>query len=148
MTYDTAVIGGGILGLAAARAIARRADASVVVLESEPELGFHQSGHNSGVIHSGLYYKPGSLKARTCAQGRDQLYAFCEEHEIAHDRCGKLVVATSTDANGRAAFTVSLPNQTGLIGAQIHTQWVLFDTAANNGGLITSNAASIKIGRQ
>ena len=97
MTYDTAVIGGGILGLATARAIGRRARAPVVVLEAEAELGFHQTGHNSGVIHSGLYYKPGSLKARTCVQGREAMYAFCERHGIPHERCGKLVVATSAD---------------------------------------------------
>lgn len=100
-TYDTAVIGGGILGLAAARSIGLRSDAPVVVLEAEPCLATHQTGHNSGVIHSGLYYKPGSLKAQTCARGREAMYAFCEKHEIAHERCGKLVVATSTEERPR-----------------------------------------------
>ena len=68
--FDTAVIGGGIVGLATARALARRGVADVVVLESEPTLGAHQTGHNSGVIHSGLYYKPGSMKAATCSPVR------------------------------------------------------------------------------
>jgi L-2-hydroxyglutarate oxidase len=68
---------------------------SVTVLEKEDRLAAHQSGHNSGVIHSGLYYKPGSLKARTCTSGREAMYDFCAEHGIAHERCGKIVVATS-----------------------------------------------------
>ncbi|NIQ83613.1 MAG: L-2-hydroxyglutarate oxidase [Acidobacteria bacterium] len=90
--FDSAVIGGGILGLATARAVG----GAVVVLEAEDTLAAHQTGHNSGVIHSGLYYKPGSLKADNCARGREAMYAFCEEHEIPNERCGKLVVATST----------------------------------------------------
>jgi L-2-hydroxyglutarate oxidase len=68
---------------------------SLAVLEAEDELAAHQTGHNSGVIHSGLYYRPGSLKARNCSEGRDAMYRFCEEHQIAHERCGKIVVATS-----------------------------------------------------
>ena len=95
-TFDTAVIGGGILGLATARALGSRSNGTVVVLEAEDALAVHQTGHNSGVIHSGLYYKPGSLKAENCRRGRDAMYAFCETHEIPHERCGKLVVATST----------------------------------------------------
>jgi L-2-hydroxyglutarate oxidase len=94
--FDTAVIGGGILGLATARALVARSNGAVVVLEAEDALAVHQTGHNSGVIHSGLYYKPGSLKAENCRRGRDAMYAFCETHEIPHERCGKLVVATST----------------------------------------------------
>lgn len=94
--FDIAVVGGGIVGLATARALladTRNPKRSVIVLEGEPELAGHQTGNNSGVIHSGLYYKPGSLKARTCTEGRRELYQFCEQHEIAHQRCGKLVVA-------------------------------------------------------
>jgi (S)-2-hydroxyglutarate dehydrogenase len=74
-------------------ALVRRGGARVVVLEAEPALAAHQTGHNSGVIHSGLYYKPGSLKARNCTEGRLALYQFCEEQQIPHERCGKLVVA-------------------------------------------------------
>jgi len=95
--YDVAIIGGGIVGLAAARAISETGKTRVIVLEAENRLAAHQTGHNSGVIHSGLYYKPGSLKARNCASGRDEMYRFCEENEIPHERCGKIVVATSDD---------------------------------------------------
>ena len=93
--YDVAVIGGGIVGLATAMALTQRhTTLSLIVIEAEEGLAKHQTGNNSGVIHSGLYYKPGSLKALNCVEGREALYAFCAEHNIAHDRCGKLVVAT------------------------------------------------------
>lgn len=92
--YDVVIIGGGIVGLAAARALLARGARRLVVLEAEAEVGAHQSGHNSGVIHSGLYYRPGSLKASNCAAGRDAMYRYCEEAGIPHRRCGKLVVAT------------------------------------------------------
>jgi (S)-2-hydroxyglutarate dehydrogenase len=90
---DVAVIGGGIVGLATAMALVDQTRASIVVLEAEDQLAAHQTGHNSGVIHSGLYYKPGSLKARNCVAGREALYRFCAGHGIAHERCGKVVVA-------------------------------------------------------
>jgi (S)-2-hydroxyglutarate dehydrogenase len=88
--YDIAVIGGGIVGTAAAMALPNH---HVIILEAEDELAEHQTGHNSGVIHSGLYYKPGSLKAINCTIGRELLYEFCQEHSINHERCGKLVTA-------------------------------------------------------
>jgi (S)-2-hydroxyglutarate dehydrogenase len=92
---DLAVIGGGIVGLAVARELARRHPrASLCVLEREQRLATHQTGHSSGVIHAGLYYRPGSLKARLCVDGARALYAYCEERGIAHERCGKLVLAT------------------------------------------------------
>ncbi len=94
MVHDVIVIGGGIVGVASAKAIAETSRASVLLLEKEPRLAAHQTGNNSGVIHSGLYYRAGSLKARNCVAGRQALYRFCEEHDIAHERCGKLVVAT------------------------------------------------------
>ncbi len=87
------MIGGGIVGLATARSLADKEVGSLVVLEAENELALHQTGRNSGVIHSGLYYRPGSDKARFCASGRDSLYRFCDDNEIAYRRCGKLVVA-------------------------------------------------------
>ncbi len=95
-SYDIAIIGAGIVGLAIALKLVENYRVSVVVLEAETEVAAHQTGHNSGVIHSGLYYKPGSLKAKNCVSGREAMYQFCEEHDIAHDRCGKIVVATST----------------------------------------------------
>jgi 2-hydroxyglutarate dehydrogenase len=92
---DLVVVGGGILGLAVARELlARRPGASLCVLEREPELGAHQTSHSSGVIHAGIYYEPGSLKARLCVQGARDLYAYCEERGIETDRNGKLIVAT------------------------------------------------------
>jgi L-2-hydroxyglutarate oxidase len=93
-TYDVVVIGGGIVGMATARELTARNRLSLAVLEAEDHLAAHQSGHNSGVIHSGLYYKPGSLKARNCVEGREAMYRFCAEHGIPHERCGKVVVAT------------------------------------------------------
>jgi 2-hydroxyglutarate dehydrogenase len=91
---DVAVVGGGIVGLATARELQRRAaGARVVVLEREGELGRHQTGSSSGVAHAGIYYAPGSLKARLCVEGLKLLYAFCEEHGVAHERCGKVIVA-------------------------------------------------------
>jgi L-2-hydroxyglutarate oxidase len=90
---DVAIIGGGIVGLATAHALTCRG-LNVAVLEAEPTVAAHQTGHNSGVIHSGLYYKPGSLKAVNCAAGREAMYRFCAEHGLPHERCGKLVVAT------------------------------------------------------
>jgi L-2-hydroxyglutarate oxidase len=93
---DVAIIGGGIVGLATANALLdQKPSTRLVILEAEDRVGAHQTGHNSGVIHSGLYYKPGSLKAKYCVEGRDAMYRFCEEHGIAHERCGKIVVATS-----------------------------------------------------
>ena len=92
--WDVAIVGGGIVGAATGMALARRGGVRVVILEAEPTLAAHQTGHNSGVIHSGLYYKPGSLKARNSVEGREALYRFCEEHAVPHERCGKLVVAT------------------------------------------------------
>lgn len=89
---DVAVIGGGVTGLASALALATRG-ASVCILEKESRLGRATSTHNSGVIHAGLYYPTSSLKARLCVEGRDRLYAFCERHQVPHQRCGKLVVA-------------------------------------------------------
>lgn len=92
--FDYAVIGAGIVGLATATAIHQRhPQASIAVLEAEDRVGLHQSGHNSGVLHSGLYYTPGSLKARLCVEGRRRMVEFCEDNGIAHDVTGKLVVA-------------------------------------------------------
>jgi (S)-2-hydroxyglutarate dehydrogenase len=95
---DAVIIGGGIVGLATGLALlAARPGATAIVLEKEATLAAHQTGRNSGVIHAGLYYKPGSLKARACARGRALLERFCEEHGVRFERCGKIVVATSPE---------------------------------------------------
>jgi (S)-2-hydroxyglutarate dehydrogenase len=93
---DVAVVGGGILGTAVARALLdRRPGTRLCVLESEERIGRHQTGRSSGVIHAGIYYEPGSLKARLCVEGARSLYAYCEEREIPCERSGKLVLATT-----------------------------------------------------
>jgi L-2-hydroxyglutarate oxidase LhgO len=93
---DVAVIGGGVTGLASALALAERG-ASVCVLESAAKVGRATSTHNSGVIHAGIYYPTGSLKARLCVEGRDRLYKFCPKHNVPHARCGKFIVASTPE---------------------------------------------------
>ena len=95
MKVDCAVIGGGIVGLSVGMALLRRQPGlKLIVLDKEPQLAFHQSGRNSGVIHSGIYYKPGSLKARFAREGNRSMIDFCQEHGIPHEVCGKVIVAT------------------------------------------------------
>ena len=92
--YDVAVVGAGIIGLAVTREIlGRRPGASVVVLDREGDVARHQTGHNSGVIHGGIYYEPGSLKAKLCVEGASLMYEYAQQHAIPHERCGKLIVA-------------------------------------------------------
>jgi len=94
-TFDFAVVGGGIVGAATMYKLQLAfPEKTICLIEKENLLADHQTGHNSGVIHSGLYYKPGSLKAKNCVEGRRELVAFCQQHSIAHDVCGKVVVAT------------------------------------------------------
>ena len=96
MAFDIAVIGGGIVGAATFYKLQKKnPNLKIILIEKMDKLADHQTGHNSGVIHSGLYYKPGSLKARNCIQGRHELVAFAKEYGIAHDVCGKVVVATN-----------------------------------------------------
>jgi L-2-hydroxyglutarate oxidase len=93
--YDFAIIGGGIVGLSTAMALGKRyPNAKILVLEKESKWAFHQTGNNSGVIHSGIYYKPGSFKAKFCRDGSRSMVEFCQEHEIDYEVCGKVIVAT------------------------------------------------------
>ena len=99
---DLAVVGAGIVGLAVARELcSRHPDATVAVLEREPRIAAHQTGHSSGVIHAGIYYRPGSMKARLCVEGARELYGYCAEHGIEARRDGKVIVATSPEELGR-----------------------------------------------
>lgn len=142
---DAVVIGGGLVGCATALALARRGQ-GVVVLEAEDSLAQHQSGRNSGVIHSGLYYRPGSMKARFTVAGRKALYDYVETYDIPHRRCGKIVVATREDElprleelerRGRANGLEGLerldpegirkiePEVTGLRGLWVPETWIV-----------------------
>src|SRR5438128_900744 len=95
MLYDVTIVGGGILGLATGLALTARDPAlRLLLLEKEPRVGMHQTGHNSGVIHAGIYYRPGSLKARLSVQGVQSMMAFCDAHDIPYEKCGKVIVAT------------------------------------------------------
>lgn len=103
-SYDLAVVGAGIVGLAVAREfLRRRPGASVIVIDKQNSVGYHQTGHNSGVIHSGVYYKPGSLKARLCVEGARLMYEFCDANAVPYRRCGKLIVAVREDEMLRLA---------------------------------------------
>ncbi len=117
--YDIAIVGGGIVGLATAfRLLERHPGLSLAVLEKERELASHQTGRNSGVIHSGLYYRPGSLKARLCREGKAELERFCQERGIPFERCGKLVVATDPDELPRLTALKERGEANGLIGLE------------------------------
>jgi len=94
-SFDIIVIGGGIIGTATALSLQNDSKLNILLIETEKKLASHQTGNNSGVIHSGIYYKPGSLKAKNCTDGRELLYKFCEEQNIPNERCGKIVVATN-----------------------------------------------------
>ncbi len=88
------IIGAGIVGLATALKVLERKSLKLLILEKEQDVALHQTGNNSGVIHSGIYYKPDSLKALNCARGREELYRFCQENNLKVEQCGKLIVAT------------------------------------------------------
>ena len=95
-SIDIAIVGGGIVGLSTARTLAQRhTGLAITIFEKEADVAQHQTGHNSGVIHSGIYYRPGSQRARMAVQGSERMVAFCEEHGIPYDRCGKVIVATA-----------------------------------------------------
>ncbi|HEY9448504.1 MAG TPA: FAD-dependent oxidoreductase, partial [Gemmatimonadaceae bacterium] len=115
----TIVVGGGIIGLAAAyKLLLANPGSAVTVLEKERGVCRHQSGNNSGVLHAGLYYRPGSYKARLAVDGIRQMTAFCAEHSIPHEICGKLVVATSDEELPRLRMLLERGRQNGLAGLE------------------------------
>jgi L-2-hydroxyglutarate oxidase LhgO len=114
---DVTIVGGGIVGLATAyRLLEAKPGLKVLLLEKEPGLAAHQTGNNSGVLHSGLYYKPGSAKALCAVQGLQQMLAFCREHGVAHEQCGKIVVATNDEEVARLDTLWERGNANGLLG--------------------------------
>nr|XP_020020598.1 L-2-hydroxyglutarate dehydrogenase, mitochondrial-like [Castor canadensis] len=122
-SFDVAIVGGGIVGLASARALIRRHPAlSVVVLEKEKDLAVHQTGHNSGVIHSGIYYKPESLKAKLCVQGAALIYEYCNQKGIPYKQCGKLIVAVEQEEIPRLKALYERGLQNGVQGLRLIQQ--------------------------
>lgn len=120
MRYDITVIGAGIVGAAVAyRLRAVFPDARLLVVEKEAEAALHQTGRNSGVIHSGIYYKPGSLKARLCAEGREMLYEFAQQEGIPHERCGKLILAVEKEELPRLQALYERGQQNGIPGIRL-----------------------------
>ena len=117
MKYDVIVIGAGIVGLATAYQLKKKKPGlKILMIEKEKGVSMHQTGNNSGVIHSGIYYKPGSLKARNCMEGYKHLLSFCDEHAINYDICGKIIVATSAQELGRLENLQDRGRQNGLEG--------------------------------
>jgi L-2-hydroxyglutarate oxidase LhgO len=120
MSKKIAIVGGGIVGLATAyRLLVRFPSANILVLEKESGPGRHQTGHNSGVLHCGLYYKPGSVKARLAVQGIRKMVAFCVEHSVPHDVCGKIVVASRQDQVPRLQALLERGTANGLEGLRL-----------------------------
>jgi L-2-hydroxyglutarate oxidase len=118
--YSVVVIGGGVVGLGVALEITRRFPGRrLLVLEKEDRVARHQSGHNSGVIHSGVYYKPGSMKARLCVSGAAAMVEFCREHGIAYNVCGKVIVATQADEFSRLEELRQRGEANGLTGLRL-----------------------------
>ena len=125
------VIGGGIVGLATAYALQRHSTARIVVLEKEADVAAHQTGHNSGVIHSGIYYRPGSLKARLCVEGRNRLLALCESHHLQYELCGKLIVATAERERPYLAELERRAAANGIVGVRRLTALEIRDVEPN-----------------
>jgi (S)-2-hydroxyglutarate dehydrogenase len=118
--YDMAIIGAGIVGLATAMELLSRSPAlRLIVLEKESAIAQHQTGHNSGVIHSGIYYAPGSLKAQLCVTGRAKLLAFCDAHAIPYDLCGKVIVATNAEELPRLDQLAERGRANGVMGLEM-----------------------------
>lgn len=117
LKYDFVIVGGGVVGLATAlRILEAKPETKLLLLEKEPALGRHQTGHNSGVLHAGLYYKPGSLKAKLAVEGLRQMIGFCQKHKVPHEQCGKVVVATAQEELPRLDKLLERGTANGLKG--------------------------------
>src|SRR5208283_2686799 len=136
MTYDIAVIGGGIVGLSfAMQATEKFPHLQVVVLEKEAGVARHQTGHNSGVIHSGVYYKAGSLKARLCVAGAREMVEFCLQHGIPHEVCGKLIVAANSEEASRLDDLLARGVANGLTGLRLLERESMLEIEPHVGGV-------------
>ena len=136
MTYDIAVVGGGIVGLSfAMQATEQFPRLRVVVLEKEAGVARHQTGHNSGVIHSGVYYKAGSLKARLCVAGAREMVEFCSRHGIPHEVCGKLIVATNAEEAARLDELLARGVANGLEGLRLLGREAMLEIEPHVGGV-------------
>ncbi|MGC1373217.1 MAG: FAD-dependent oxidoreductase, partial [Candidatus Sulfotelmatobacter sp.] len=134
--YDVIVIGGGIVGLAVALEITKRFPRlRVLLLEKEARVGQHQSGHNSGVIHSGVYYKPGSLKAKLCVEGAQSMLDFCREHGVPYQVCGKVIVAVDETEFPRLEELHRRGNANGLTGLRFLSREELQEVEPHATGL-------------
>lgn len=157
--YDVAVVGAGIVGLAVARELlTRQPDARLVVIDKQHGVAQHQTGHNSGVIHSGIYYAPGSLKARLCVEGARLMFEYCDENEIPYERCGKLIVALREDelpgldeleSRGRANGVPGLRRVTGAEIQEIEPEgWGLSALHSPNTGIVDFGEVARAIERE
>jgi L-2-hydroxyglutarate oxidase LhgO len=136
MTYDIAVVGGGIVGLSfAMQASEQFPRLRVVVLEKEAGVARHQTGHNSGVIHSGVYYKPGSLKARLCVTGAKEMVEFCSRHAIPYEICAKVIVATNPEESVRLDDLLARGVANGLDGLRMLSREALLEIEPHAGGV-------------
>ena len=136
MTYDIAVIGGGIVGLSFAMQVSERFPRlRMVVLEKEAGVARHQTGHNSGVIYSGVYYKAGSLKARLCVEGARAMVEFCSRHGIPYEVCGKLIVATNPEEIARLDVLFAQGEANGLEGLRLLERAAMLDIEPHVGGV-------------
>lgn len=143
---DIAIVGGGIVGLATALSLQdRHPQLQITVLEKEPDVGRHQTGHNSGVVHSGIYYRPGSLKARLCVEGVGLLRAFCEEHDLPYQAVGKVIVATRPEELPRLDDLFARGTENGVPDLRMLDPEELAEVEPNAAGLRAIHSPSTAI---
>ena len=145
-TFDVIVIGGGIVGLATAYGLSGQYPGKkIAVVEKEAGLARHQTGHNSGVLHSGIYYKPGSMKAATCRAGREAMIAFCDQEGIAYDLCGKVIVAVDEAELGRLEGLVRRGTDNGVSCERVSSAQLrnLEPHAAGVGGILVHDTGIV-----